>query len=450
MSLLADAIAGAQDLRGARAEVVEERAIYGDLELPMPGGMGGGGWTQGMATWHGGWTDNADQAMRLTAVWACLRLISEAIATLPIRLHRETDAGERTPLKRSEVPDYLTFPEPGLSKIDYLSQVLLSLLTDGNAYIATIRRADGTLLALIPLDPNKVTVELKPKRLPDGTTTKPRLTYTVAGVQLDPILDILHIKGMARAGWLVGLSPIAYAAETVGVGLNSQRYGDSFFSNGALASAVIEAPGEFGDASANRWRDTWNGSHQGVGNANKIGVLTNGAKLTKVSITPEEAQFLGTRQFTVPDVARVYGVPPHLIGDASNSTSWGSGLAEQNLAFAQLSLRPWCERIEEAHDRLLRRDGIVNVCTELDMDAVLRASFKEQLEALQIGVDSEVLVVNDARKMIGLPKVAWGDVPATVRRPTAPAGMPLPGPDPQQPPFEQDPSAAKPAVNAGA
>jgi len=444
MSLLGNAFAGAVDLRDTLANVERDLEVRAYVEQPSAS-MTSGGWTQGMATWHGGWfLDDVDQAMRLTAVFACLRILSEAVATLPLNLYRERDDGNRRLLGRRDTPEPFLFLEPGLSKIDYLSQVMLSLLTDGNAYIATIRGALGQLLDLIVLDPHQVKVERKRRRNPDGTQGPLQLIYTVGQQELHPILDILHIKGMSRPGALTGLSPITYAAETVGVGLNAQRYGDSFFNNGALASAVIEANGDFPDEAARRWRDTWNAGHQGVANANRIGVLTNGATLKKVSITPEEAQFLSTRQFTVPDVARVYGVPPHLIADASNSTSWGSGLAEQNSAFGQFSLRAWTERLEEAHNRLLWRDGLFDYCTELDMDAVLRASFKERMEAVQIALGAEVMVVNEARKGEGLEPVPWGDKPIRLQTSSTPA-PPAPQPTPPQP--IPAPAPPAPAMN---
>jgi HK97 family phage portal protein len=377
-----------------------ERRSISDLDAYGDSYGYGGGWTQGMARWRSGNAASSEQAMRLTAVFACLRLLSEGIATLPLDTFIRSN-GTRRPWPR---PDYLNFGQPGLSRIDYLSQVMLSLLTDGNAYVLTPRRADGSIITLIVLDPARVVV----------SRVHGQLVYRCNNVKLDPITELMHIKGMCLPGQIVGVSPIAYAAETVGVGLNAQRYGSSFFENGALASAVIETPDKFSDEAAKRFRDTWNAGHEGVGNGNKIGVLTNGAKLTKVSIAPEEAQFLETRQFTVPDVARIYGVPPHLIADASNSTSWGSGLSEQNLAFGQFSLRPWTERVEEGHGRLLTLDGLPDVFMKLNMDAVLRASLKDRYESYQIAIEGEFMVPNEARALEDMPPVPWGNAPSAV------------------------------------
>jgi HK97 family phage portal protein len=357
-----------------------------------------------MGRWFGPSTTRVDDAMRLSAVFACLRLLSEAISTLPIDTFIRSNGARRAYRPR---PDYLNFGQPGLSRIDYFSQVMLSLLTDGNAYVLTPRRADGTVIELVVLDPSRMVVEKH----------HGQLRYTCNNVPLDPVRDLMHIKGMCLPGHIVGISPIAYAAETVGVGLNAQRYGSSFFDNGAVPSVAISSPNKLEKDVARRWADEWNASHQGTSNAHKVAVLSGGATMSAVSITPEDAQFLQTRQFTVPDVARVYGVPPHLIADASNSTSWGTGLSEQNIAFGQFSLRPWTERIEEAHGRLLTLDGLPDVFLKLNMDAVLRASLSDRYESYKIAIDSEFMTPNEARRFEDMAPVPWGDVPPpTVRR----------------------------------
>jgi len=375
----------------------------------------GGFWDSGMV-WRSttSMSPSQAQAMQLSAVFACLRLLSEAVSTLPLDTFVR-QGGSRRPYRPR--PAYLDFPQPGLSRIDYLSQVMLSLLTDGNAYILTPRDALGITRGLLVLDPCEVSLITEGKRL---------IRYEVAGVHLDPYWDVMHIKGMCLPGALTGVSPIAYARETIGLGLAAQRFGANFFENGALPSAVIEVPkGNLSPEAAERFRDTWHGNHGGVGNAQKIGVLTEGATLNKVSIQPDDAQFLETRAFQVPDIARIYGVPPHLIADASNSTSWGTGLQEQNLAFGQFSLRPWTERIEEGHGRLLTSEGLPDVFMKLNMDALLRASLKDRYDSYAVGISSGFLTPDEARTyedMPPLPNGAGKDV-----RPPAPAQPPTGG-----------------------
>jgi len=355
----------------------------------------------------GGTTVNTDSAMRLSAVFACLRLLSEAIATLPLDTFIRL-GGTRRPYRPR--PDYLSFQPPLASRIDYLGQLMLSLLTDGNAFVATPRDPMGVPIALIVLDPAMVTVERR-----NG-----RLVYKVNKTEVDATNDLLHIKGMTMPGALRGLSPIAYARETIGLGLAAQRFGQGFFENGALPGIVIKAPGQMSDMAVKRWQQTWNDGHQGVGNAQKMGVLTEGATIDKISVAPEDAQFLETRAFQVPDVARIFGVPPHLIADASNSTSWGSGLAEQNLAFGQFSLRPWIERIEDAHGRLLTTHGLPDVFVKLNLDALLRASLTDRYAAYAVGIENEFLTRNEARKTEDLPPLPGGDTFPAPAAPTPP------------------------------
>lgn len=384
--------------------------------------MGQGGWWDTGMVWRGDPTTvTTAQAMRLSAVFACLRLLSEAIATLPLDTFIR-DRGTRRPWRPR--PEYLSFQPPQESRIDYLSQIMLSLLTDGNAYVLTPRDRMGVPVDLVVLDPTLVEVARR----------RGEVSYRVQNIDLDPSVDVMHIKGMRMPGSLKGLSPIAYARETIGLGLAAQRFGAAFFDNGALPSAVIEAPNDMKQDAVDRFKAMWNDRHAGIGNAQRIGVLTSGARLSKISIQPNDAQFLETRQFQVPDIARIFGVPPHLIADASNSTSWGSGLAEQNVAFGQFSLRPWTERIEDGHTRLLSTHGMPDVFVKLNLDALLRASLKDRYEAYQMGVQSGIDTINECRRLEDKPPVPWGDEPWVQKRVTesgaAPADLlnpPIPG-----------------------
>ena len=430
----------------------EQRYLSVPIDPTPEGAYTGNGWGPGMV-W-GGFPPGSlrgaagtDQAMLLSAVFACLRLLSEAIATMPIDTFIRS-TGVRKPYRPR--PTYLDFQPPQQSRTSYLSQVMLSLLTDGNAFVLTPRDATGTPTDLVVIDPYRVQVCVEQGKVRYRVEVYDDKGKVKEIVELDPFIDLMHIPGMMLPGRCRGVSPLTYARETIGLGLAAQAFGSSFFSNGALPGAVIEAPERLSQEAADRFRDTWNGSHQGVGNANRIGVLTNGAKLTKVSISPEDAQFLQTRQHQVPDVARYYGVPPHLIGDASNSTSWGSGLAEQNLAFGQFSLRSYVERIDEAHGRLLTTHGLPQVFTKLNMDALLRASLRDRYEADAIGIVNGFLTINEARALEDLKPVPWGDepyIPTRVKPAPAPTedGPPAAPTDVVQPPPQPTaPSGSKP------
>lgn len=362
-----------------------------------------GPWGQGMIRWSPANNTPAapmtvNSALTLSPVFACIRLLSEAIATMPLDTFVRS-GGTRAPYRPK--PDYLTFELPEVSRIDYLSQVMLSLLTNGNAFVATPRDDMGTPMDLVVIDPCLVDIV---------RTDRGVIQYFVNEGEYN-VFDVMHIKGMTMPGALRGLSPLGYAMATIELGLAAQNFGASFFRNGALPSGVIEAPGEFPEASAKRAAGLWDARHRGAGNSGKVGVLTGGAKFNKITINPDEAQFLEVRQFQVPDVARFFGVPPHLIADASNSTSWGSGLAEQNLAFGQFSLRPWCDRIEVAHGRLLTTHGLPDVFIKLNMDALLRADTQERYDAYALAIQNGWLTVNEVRRLEDLPAIAGGDEP---------------------------------------
>lgn len=361
-----------------------------------------GSWGTGM-TWQTGSSSvgiaTVDSAMRLSAVFACLRVLSDPIATLPLDTFRR-ELGARLPYRPR--PDYLNFGPSQGSKVEYLSSVMLSLLTDGNAFVATPRNDMGEPVTLVPLDPSRVSVERR----------QGQVVYVVAS-QTFTSYDIMHIKGMAFPGALRGVSPIAAARDVIAGAAKAQDFGVSLFDNAAVPPAVIEVPEgptPGNDAErAKRIATTWNETHGGTSNAGKVGVLIGGAKLSTVAVTPEDAQWLDTRRFGVQEIARIFGVPPHLIADSSNSTSWGSGLAEQNLAFGQFSLRPWIERIEDAHNRLLTSHGLPEVFMKLNLDALLRASLADRYASYSQAIAAGFMSPNEARALEDMPPVSGGD-----------------------------------------
>jgi len=373
----------------------------GKVDIPAgygeTGGMeaGSGTWLPGMRweSWGDSGPASKDQAMCLSAVFACLRLLSEAISTLPLDVYRRV-GGTREEVPR---PRYMTFNPPGLSQISYLSQLMLSVLTDGNAFVATPRDELGSPTSLVPLDPTLVEVKRGPGNVP----------YYLVKDEVYSWFDIMHIPGMMLPGELRGVSPLRAAREVIESGRKAQEFGSKFMGNMAVPPAVISVPDSPGTESArDRAKNigkVWNETHGGASNAGKVGVLMGGATLTTVAISPEDAQWLDSKRFGVSEIARFYGVPPHLIADASNSTSWGSGLAEQNLAFGQFSVTPWTSRLEEGHGRLLYSDGLTDVQVKLNMDAKYRASLKDRYESYAVGIDKRFLKEEEARALEDLP-----------------------------------------------
>jgi HK97 family phage portal protein len=345
---------------------------------------------------------NSDTAMQITAVFACVRILSDNVSTLPLDTF-VTNNATRTPFP---APAWMLFRIGGSGKIDLISQMVVSILLAGDAFVAIRRDGQFRIISLEVLDPSTVTVHLvrgeKVYRINGGGSELTRL-------------DILHVPGMMMPGHLTGMSPVEYARESLGLSAAATQYGAAFFGGGALPGMTVEVPGEMSDTGIKALKRAWNDVHQGAGNSHKLAVLTEGATFTKVSVNPDDAQFLQTRQFQVPDVARIYGVPPHLIGDATGSTSWGSGLAEQNSAFVQHTLRPLVERIEAGFNWLLRSEGLPDEAfVKLTLDGLLRGSNKDRLESYVSGIAAGFYTIDEVRAWENLPPLPTSTEPQRV------------------------------------
>jgi HK97 family phage portal protein len=410
---------------------------------------------------------DAGSALTVSAVFGCVRLLSETIATLPVSTYSRR-GGVRKEIKSPVWLDYPTAEPGGIGRIDLVSQVVLSLLLQGNAYIV-ITWSGPDIVALDVVDPSKVRVHTV---MIDG---KRRKIFDCWDVDQDgnevalgwfTTRDILHIPGMMMPGDFTGVSPIAYARETIGLSLAAQKYGAKFFANGATPGAVVEVPGALSEEGLARARDAWRAANSGTDNAHRVALLTEGAKFSKIAMSPDEAQFLQTRQFQVPEIARIFGVPPHLISDATNSTSWGSGLAEQNQAFAMFSLRPWLERIEAGLTRLLFAETANRqLFVKFSLDGIQRGAPRERMGMYAIGLGQGIYCIDEVRAWEDLEPLPDGQgqvhrVPKTLNEVTEDGEIvPAPGdvvtPDPGDPPGNggaqtpPDTSGASPTSKGG-
>ena len=347
----------------------------------------------------------SSDALQVSAVFGCVRLLSETIATLPVSVYSKRGGARR------EVPSpmWLDYPnaEPGgMGRIDVLSQVVLSLLLEGNAYLA-VRWQGPNIVGLDVLDPTAIVPHMV---MVDGQRRKMFEAYDLDDDGNEVLLgwftprDVLHIPGMMLPGEFAGCSPIAYARESIGLALAAQKYGAKFFANGAIPGAIVEVGGTMSEEGLARARDAWRAANSGVDNAHRVAILTEGAKFSKVAMSPDEAQFLQTRQFQVPEIARIFGVPPHLISDATNSTSWGSGLAEQNIAFSMFSLRPWLERIEAGFNRLLFAETADRMkFMKFNLDEIKRGAPRERMELYTLGLQHGIYSIDEVRAAEDLP-----------------------------------------------
>lgn len=348
-----------------------------------------------------------DTAMQVSTVYRCISILAENIATLPLDQFVRRDGVKRPYRPRSK---WLDFNDGPWNKIDLISQMMVSLLTDGNSYCAIVPNGDGRIGYLDPLNPDAVT----PVR--DGRHRRMyRVNNGTSQTMMGPE-QILHIPGLMKPGELTGISPIKAARETIGLSLASTQFGAALFGNGLRPSMVAEVDGSLSPEGAAALRRSVNEVHQGVSSAGKLLVATEGIKLKPMTIPPDDAQFLETRKFQVVDVARIYGVPAHLL-DHADAPQFGTNVAEQNVAFVQHSLRPWIERIEQG---LTDAERVVGGAApgsfiSLNVTGLMRGDYSRRMAASTMAVREGIITINEVRAQEDLPPVEWGDEPVSVQ-----------------------------------
>ena len=347
-------------------------------------------------------------AMQMTAVYSCVRILSEAVAGLPLHLYKYTDSGGKAmalghPLYRLLHDE----PNPEMSSFVFRETLMTHLLLWGNAYAQIIRNGKNEVIALYPLMPNKMSVD----RDVNG-----KLYYTYYRGQDEAIRDkefavtlqpsdVLHIPGLGFDG-LVGYSPIAMAKNAIGMAIACEEYGAKFFANGAAPGGVLEHPGTIKDPQ--RVRESWQSTFGGSGNANKIAVLEEGMKYTPIGISPEQAQFLETRKFQINEIARIFRVPPHMVGDLEKSSF--SNIEQQSLEFVKYTLDPWVIRWEQSIQRsLLSPDEKSAYFVKFNLEGLLRGDYQSRMNGYAIGRQNGWMSANDIRELENLDRIPAED-----------------------------------------
>ena len=277
------------------------------------------------------------------------------------------------------------------------------LLLWGNAYAQIIRNGKGEIIALYPLMPNRMTVDRDDKgQLYYQYNTSKDDAPTMKGsmVNLKPS-DVLHIPGLGFDG-LVGYSPIAMAKNAIGMAIACEEYGAKFFANGATPGGILEHPGTVKDPQ--RVRESWTSAFGGSSNANKVAVLEEGMKYTPISISPEQAQFLETRKFQINEIARIFRVPPHMVGDLEKSSF--SNIEQQSLEFVKYTLDPWVARWEQAIVRsLFSADEKTQYFVKFNVDGLLRGDYQSRMNGYAIGRQNGWMSANDIRELENLDRI---------------------------------------------
>ena len=341
---------------------------------------------------------NADSAMRLSAVYACVRILSESIASLPLHVYQYKNGGKERDPKH---PLYFLLhdaPNSEMTSFIFRETSMAHLLLWGNSYAQIIRDGLNRIVALYPLHPNRMSVN----RDDDG-----KLFYLYTPVNnANPNLkdkgqvrleskDVLHIHGLGYDG-LIGYSPIAVARNTIGISIACEEFGASFFANGARLSGILEHPGLIKDPE--KLRQSWQSAYGGSENTGKVAILEEGMKYQQIGIPPDDAQFLDTRKFQIEEIARIFRVPLALINDLEHATY--SNVEQQSLNFVIYSLTPWLVRWEQALNKSLflpieRNQYFV----KFNVDGLLRGDYQSRVEGYSKLIQNGVMSINDVREL---------------------------------------------------
>ena len=342
---------------------------------------------------------NERTAMQTTAVYACVRILAEAVASLPLHVYEYQDDGGKK-LVHDHPLYYLLHdePNPEMTSFVFRETLMSHLLIWGNAYAQIIRDGAGRVLGLYPLLPDKMEVQRDDKGniyyVYSRNSDENPMFKEYGNIKLKAE-DVLHIPGLGFDG-LIGYSPIAMAKNAVGMTLACEEYGASFFANGANPGGVLEHPGVLKDPS--KVRESWNSVYRGVNNAHKIAVLEEGMKYQQIGIPPEEAQFLETRKFQINEIARLYRIPPHMVGDLDKSSF--SNIEQQSLEFVKYTLDPWVIRWEQSLQRsLLLPSEKGKYFIKLNVDGLLRGDYQSRMNGYAVGRQNGWFSANDIREM---------------------------------------------------
>jgi HK97 family phage portal protein len=347
-----------------------------------------------------GKTVNERTAMQTTAVYACVRILAETIASLPLHTYKRIDKGKEKAVDHDLYYLLHDAPNSEMTSFIFRETMMSHLLLWGNSYSQILRDGRNKVKALYPLMPDKVTVD----------RTKTGEIYYIYNKEGEyyPLRNdqVLHIPGLGFDG-LIGYSPIAMAKNAIGMSIATEEYGSKFFSNGANPSGVLEHPGVIKDPK--RVRESWNAVYQGSSNAHKVAVLEEGMAFKSIGIPPDQAQFLDTRKFQIEEICRIFRVPPHLVANLERATF--SNIEHQSISFVVHTIRPWLIRIEQAiHKALLSEGEKRTYFVSFVADGLLRGDYKTRMEGYAVGIQNGFLSPNDVRSLENMNSIEHGDV----------------------------------------
>ena len=375
------------------------------------------GWAVGTAS---GAVVTPETALKISTVWACIRLISDCVGMLPLIVYARLENGDRERATAHPLYDLL-HDQPNYKQTAYQFKKMLTahLLLRGNGYALIVPGPRGFADQLIPLHPERVT----PKEASNG-----RLNYlyqTPEGRTVTHTDDeIFHLRGLSLDG-VRGVGVIEYARETFGTALAREQYGARFFANDSTPGGLLKTAGKLSPEAAQRVGKSWTAAHAGARSAHKVAVLEEGLEYQAIGMTNKDAQFIELGEYNAEQIAgQWFGVPPHMVGLTSKATSWGSGIEEMSQGFVTYTLMPWLTEWEQSTSRDLIL-ATQKYFAEFLPDALLKGRLLDRYNAYQIARNIGLMSPNEMRQKENMNRRTD---PGGDQYQDTPAGAPTPAP----------------------
>ena len=344
-----------------------------------------------------------EKSLRVSAVYSCVRILSETIAALPLNLYERTDEnGDRRIARNTSLNRCLhMMPNSEMTAMDFRMYQMVSLLLRGTSFSEVYRARSGEIGEIIPLNPDYILVDRSKK------TGNLVFEDHSKGQRIIPNHRMWRIAGISLNG-ITGLSPIACAREGIGMSLSLEEHGARMFSNGAKPGGILEHPAKLSETAQKMLLDSWNSAYQGVGNSNKVAVLQEGMKWHQLGLSAEDSQFLESRKYQRTEIAAIYGVPLHMIGDLDKATF--SNIEHQSIMLVVYTLLPWLKRIEQSIYRdLLVQSERNRFFAEHRVDGLLRGDSKSRSEFYKSLFSVGAMSINDIRRLENENSITGGD-----------------------------------------
>lgn len=334
-------------------------------------------------------------AMTMPAVWRAVNLLASTTGSLPLKSYRDDASPVRVAV--------LDNPHPDLTAFEVAELRMVHLQLWGNSYAQKLRNGAGQVAELWPLPPSAVKVGRRADLVTETNPTGKVFQLGDDDRAFTPA-DVLHVPGLGYDG-ICGVSPIRLARQAIGLGLAAEDYASKLYSSGSLMSGILQTEQRLEQPDADKLKANWKAKVTGLDKAHEIAVLDGGAKFQQISVPPADAQMIESRRFQISEVARWFGVPPHMLMDTEKSTSWGSGIEQQGIGFVVYTLRPWLTRIEQRLTREVTGRGIY---TKHKVEGLLRGDSTARANFYNVMRNIGALNADEIRALEDMPAIPGG------------------------------------------